>query len=222
MDGKQGLNQLEFSFEERKIPKSAPISETDDLTLIGKIKDEACCSSFKCILERHTGIVIKMMFKYKRFIESNGLNFDEVLDEKQYLVYESVRSYDASKNTKFSTWLGNQVRYFCLNRVRKESRKISMPEEKLTFFLDNNDQEANINFDEIKELVLYLLSKLKDPRMKTVFNIRYFSGSRKAVPFKEIAKKMDVAPQTVVNLHNKAKIILSKKIRKNNCRTEVL
>ena len=105
MDGKQGLNQLEFSFEERKIPKSAPISETDDLTLIGKIKDEACCSSFKCILERHTGIVIKMMFKYKRFIESNGLNFDEVLDEKQYLVYESVRSYDASKNTKFSTWL---------------------------------------------------------------------------------------------------------------------
>ena len=88
--------------------------------------------------------------------------------------------------------------------------------------MDNNNEEVNINFDEIKELVLYLLSKLKDPRMKTVFNIRYFSGSRKAVPFKEIAKKMDVTPQTLVNLHNKAKIILSKKIRKNNCRTEVL
>ena len=39
MDGKQGLNQLEFSFEESKIPESTPNTETDDLALINRIKD---------------------------------------------------------------------------------------------------------------------------------------------------------------------------------------
>lgn len=222
MDGEKRLNQLEFCFNE--IPKKYTGTEppSEDCDLIIKVNTEACCRSFEKLLDRHTGIVIKMMFKYKRFIESNGLSFDEILDEKQFLVYESIRTFDPSKKTKFSTWLGNQVRYFCLNKVRKESRKISLPEEKMNFFLDKADEETIINFDEIKELVSFLLSKIKDKRVKQVFDIRYFSGSRKAVPFKVIAKKMGVAPQTVVNLHNKAKIILSKKIRKNNCRTEVL
>ena len=83
MDGKQGLNQLEFSFEERKSLKVRQF-ETDDLTLIGKIKDEACCSS-QMYTRKAYWYSNQMMFKYKRFIESNGLNFDEVLDEKQYL-----------------------------------------------------------------------------------------------------------------------------------------
>lgn len=214
--------QLELSFKEDSTPRKTKANHEDDNELILLVKEKACCASFEKLVDRHTGIVYKIMAKYKRFIETNGLDFEEIREEKQFLLYESILSFKPEKKVKFSTWAGNQTRYFCLNRVRKESRKILVPDEKINDFLDNTERESIIDFEEIKELVYFLLSKLKDPRMKRVFELRYFSGSRKVVPFHKIAKDMEVAPQTVVNLHNKAKKILVRKIKTHTNRSEVI
>jgi len=214
--------QLELSLKKDSIPIEKKTNYDDDYELILRVRDEACCESFEKLVDRHTGIVYKIMGKYKRYIQTNGLDFEEIREEKQFLLYESIRSFNPDKGVKFSTWAGNQTRYFCLNRVRKEARKILVPDEKINYFLDNTERESIIDFEEIKELVFFLLSKLKDPRMKRVFELRYFSGSRKVVPFHKIAKVMEVAPQTVVNLHNKAKKMLVRKIKTDNHKSEIL
>jgi len=46
--------------------------------------------------------------------------------------------------------------------------------------------------------------------------MRYFSKDGKKKTWKEIAKKLGVSSQTVINIHNKAKRILRNKFKSKN------
>ena len=55
-----------------------------------------------------------------------------------------------------------------------------------------------------------LISQFKDERMKKVFELRYFSGSKK-MTWVNIGSKLKVSAQTAINLHNKGKDMIRKK-----------
>ena len=44
------------------------------------------------------------------------------------MIYKSAMSYNENKGSKFSTWLANQMRYFCLNSMNK-NRLVATEEE---------------------------------------------------------------------------------------------
>ena len=85
-----------------------------------------------------------------------------------------------------------------------------LEDEESDFLIEKNDEP---NFLEIKEYVLNILSQLKDKRIKKIFEIHYFSGTRKCITWEKIGKNMDVSSQTAINLHNKGRKMLVRKIK---------
>ena len=77
-----------------------------DFELIDKIKKTQDGDSLKELIQKHSGIYVDMINKYmpKSF---NGVNKEDLLEEKDYSIYNAVIKFDETKNTKFSTYLGN-------------------------------------------------------------------------------------------------------------------
>ena len=86
-----------------------------DEQLITKIKTEACNSSLNQLINKHTGLCYDIYKKYLPSQELSGNYSINIENDKDYIIYKSALSFDETKKIKFSTWLGNQVKYQCLN-----------------------------------------------------------------------------------------------------------
>lgn len=185
-----------------------------DLHLIQKIKKFNCEKSLIELYNRHQGICNKTLQKYCKTCYEVGVSFDDLNNEKIYIVYKSAISFKISKKIKFSTWLCNQMRYHCLNTLNKKSKDISMEHESIKYITENN-QSKQIDYSIINkekvDSIFNLLDQMNDSRIKEIFNLRYFS-SGKNQPWNKIGKKMNISTQTVINIHNKALKFLNKKI----------
>jgi len=185
-----------------------------DLQLIQKIKSNNCEQSLLELYSRHQGICNKMLQKYCKVCYDIGVSLEDLSAEKIYVVYKSALSFKSNKNIKFSTWLGNQMRYHCLNTFNKQSKDISMENENIKYITENNQSKqtdnASLNKEKV-DLIFNILNQMADSRVKEIFNLRYFSD-RKIQPWNKISKKMHISTQTVINIHNKALSLLNKKI----------
>jgi len=185
-----------------------------DLQLIQKIKRNNCEQSLLELYSRHQGICNKMLQKYCKVCYDIGVSLEDLNSEKIYVVYKSALSFKSNKNIKFSTWLGNQMRYHCLNTFNKQSKDISMENENIKYITENNQSKqidnALLNKEKV-DLIFNILDQMADSRVKEIFNLRYFSD-RKIQPWNKIGKKMHISTQTVINIHNKALSFLNKKI----------
>ena len=185
-----------------------------DLQLIQKIKSNNCEQSLLELYSRHQGICNKMLQKYCKVCYDIGVSLEDLNAEKIYVVYKSALSFKSNKNIKFSTWLGNQMRYHCLNTFNKQSKDISMENENIKYITENNQSKqidnALLNKEKV-DLIFNILDQMSDSRVKEIFNLRYFSD-RKIQPWNKIGKKMHISTQTVINIHNKALSFLNKKI----------
>ena len=177
-----------------------------DLQLIKKIKNNNCESSLLELLSRHQGICNKMIQKYCKVCSDMGVSISDLNTDKLLVTYKSALSFKANKNIKFSTWLGNQMRYHCLNSLNKINKDISMENENIKYITEKKQSEES-NFDNLNEekinLIFNILDQMKDDRIKKIFNLRYFADS-KIKSWHEIGKKMHISTQTAINIHNKA------------------
>jgi RNA polymerase sigma factor (sigma-70 family) len=177
-----------------------------DLQLIKKIKSNNCESSLLELLSRHQGICNKMIQKYCKICSDIGVSISDLNTDKLLVTYKSALSFKPNKNIKFSTWLGNQMRYHCLNSLNKINKDISMENENIKYITEKKQSEES-NFDNLNEekinLIFNILDQMKDDRIKKIFNLRYFSDS-KIKSWHEIGKKMHISTQTAINIHNKA------------------
>ena len=131
---------------------------------------------------------------------------------------------DPSKKVKFCTWLGNQVRYQCLNLLRKKKSKshvISLEEDKLEEMVARNDEYVynSVCSNESKSLTEYVTSvinQMKDSRVKKIFGLRYFSKTGKKMPWQKIGETLGISAQTAINIHEKALILIRKKVNSDN------
>jgi len=185
-----------------------------DLQLVQKIKKNNCEQSLLELYSRHQGICNKMLQKYCKVCYDIGVSLEDLNSEKIYVVYRSALSFKSNKKIKFSTWLGNQMRYHCLNTFNKQSKDVSMENENIKYITENNQSKqidnALLNKEKV-DLIFNILDQMSDSRVKEIFNLRYFSD-RKIQPWNKIGKKMHISTQTVINIHNKALSFLNKKI----------
>ena len=82
-----------------------------DTLLAQNVKDKDCENSLKELIERHSKLCYNIYQKYIPAMNASGVFPDDALNDKDYIIYKSACSYNPTKRTKFSTWLGNQVRY---------------------------------------------------------------------------------------------------------------
>ena len=93
-----------------------------DLSLINKIKQENDGGCLEELISRHSGIYVYIVDKYTKN-KSYVTNRDFILDDKDYMIYQSALSYKPDMNSKFSTFLANQTKWKCLNAINSSKNK---------------------------------------------------------------------------------------------------
>jgi len=174
----------------------------NDIHLIDKVKNHADQESIKELIDRHSGIYVEMVNKYLPE-SSEGLNKEDVLQDKDFCIYDAAIKFDETKNAKFSTYIGNLARWKCLNIYNKN---IKFPQSCISeIFDDSVSCESDLKRMEKEELIKKIFSgidSMEDNRVKKIFTMRYKDGE-KLTPWKKIAKKLDLSIQGCINIHNK-------------------
>ena len=188
-------------------------NKISDEDLISKIKIEAEDDSFKELVSRHENLYYKICHKYLPALSKNGVTCEDVFSDKYYVFFSSLNSFDSLKKVKFSTWLANQTRFNCLNKISNLKNKILVDKEEISAIIDQEtsmkafrEKSLNVNMSSILES----LKSLNDDRIAYIFERKY---STDKVKWKTIAEELNVTTQTVLNLHKKGVNYLRKKIK---------
>lgn len=189
------------------------VKKVDDNILIANILNNQCSESLELLTEKHSGIIFNIGRKY---CQNSGLDLNELNDNRYWIVFNSVKSFDATKGSKFSTWLGNQVRFFCLNFKNKNTKLVPVEDLFLEHFLNEKaKKDDNDNQKEVLNNIIDLFNKITDINTKNAIYYRYFHNKDRILNYSEIAEILNVTPQTVLNWHNKFIKLAKKKLTKN-------
>ena len=182
-----------------------------DIDLINNLKNNVDPEeSLTLLVERHSGIYLDMVNSYAS-PNSPYINYNDLIKDKDYKIYDAAIKFDETKGAKFSTYLGNETKWMCLNIYNRNKRRPAFFNE----FLENMSEEEHQQFycdtisQSIKEdLLAQILSKVKslpDKRISKIFEMRYIVGRKnKLMPWKDIGKKMKLSIQGCINIHNTA------------------
>ena len=166
--------------------------------------------AFKELSQRHSGICVETYKKYINFPNIPNYISEELINSKDYVMFNSARSLNPEKGAKFSTWLANQVRFFCLNSLNKELKKpmVELNVESSEFKLFQEEKENKSDFQKLflnenGEKIRNLLKNYKNKKIKECIYRKYFDAQGEEKTFTQVAKEMNVTVQTVINWHGK-------------------
>ena len=194
------------------------MNKIEDSHLIKNIQDkrddEECLRE---IIARHSGIYLDIVNQYCH--DNNSQLKKDLLRDKDFNIYQSAIKFDESKNTKFSTYLGNEARWICLNTYNKQRKRptIEYDEVILEKNPESQDYIQELIDSELLDKVFTIISKNSDSRVYKIFSMRYITGRKnKVMPWKYISKKLNMSIQGCINIHNatitKIKDLVNKEI----------
>lgn len=165
------------------------------------------------LIERHSALCFDIYKKYSSAMEASGLCVQDMYKEKNYIIYKAAKTFDPTRKVKFSTWVGNQARYQCLNAING-NHLYPVEDSQLDYYVDKNAAETQPqDLSNDIEFIFNILDQLKDSRIKRVFKLRYFGHPTKKMPWSKVAKEIDTSTQTAINLHERGKKILNLKMK---------
>lgn len=188
----------------------------DDTTLVKNVQEKNDELALKTLIERHSALCNSLYKKYSPPMIASGIHVEDIINEKDYIVYKSAMSFDPCKKSKFSTWLYNQVRYQCLNCMNENSHYLTLDNDKLNYLIEKT-APVNKEYKNINEYIHNIIESCSDERVKKIFKMRYCNESTKKMSWNKIAKKLKISTQTAINIHNKAIKLLKTKVESKNC-----
>lgn len=188
----------------------------DDNTLVKNVQEKNDEEALKMLIDRHSALCNSLYKKYSNSMLNSGVYLQDIVDQKDYIVYKSAMSFDPCKNSKFSTWLYNQVRYQCLNCMNENSHYLTLETDKLNYIIEKQVSPQK-EYKNINEYIFNIIDSCSDKRVQKIFKMRYLNNSNKKMPWNKIAKKLKISTQTAINIHNKALKLLKNKIESKNC-----
>ena len=180
-----------------------------DSELINNIKNQHDIEeSLNELVERHSGIYIDMVNAYSSR-DNAFIDKDELINDKEYKIYLAALKYDETKGTKFSTYLGNETKWSCLNTYNRNKRRPVFNSDFIENMADQESEESRDISNSIKKdifnKVLSLIDSHPDKRVEKIFNMRYIEGNKnKVMPWKNIGDSLNLSIQGCINIHNSA------------------
>jgi len=188
----------------------------EDNILVKNIQEKNDEDALKTLIDRHSALCSSLYKKYSPPMMASGIHVQDIIDQKDYIVYKSAMSFDPCKRSKFSTWLYNQIRYQCLNCMNENSHYLTLESDKLNYLIEKNTPE-NKEYKNINEYIFNIIDSCSDKRVKRIFKMRYLDNPNKKTAWNKIAKKLKISTQTAINIHNKTLKLLKSKIESKNC-----
>ena len=179
--------------------------------------------AFEELVNRHSGIFIATV---TRMMSNSRYRFevDDFLREKEYFMWEACRTFDSTKNSKYSTWLHNITKWECLDRINKQIKKnnkivifedfrLDISQEIDTIREISNDDKSTLEMDaselmskkEDMNIILEYVKNLSDSasfaevRASKILKLRLFHN----LTWSEISKKAGVCIQQSINIYKK-------------------
>jgi RNA polymerase sigma factor (sigma-70 family) len=187
----------------------------DDNILVKNVQENNDENSLRILIDRHSGLCNSLYKKYSSSMVISGVHLQDVIDQKDYIVYKSAMTFDPCKKSKFSTWLYNQVRYQCLNCINDNAHYLSLETDKLNYLIEKHSQETK-DYSNLHEYLSQIIDSCSDDRVKKIFNMRYSTNNSKKMAWSKIAKKLNISTQTAINIHNKTIKLLKNKTQSEN------
>jgi len=190
--------------------KEQKINKNDN-QLVENIKsDENVENSLKELVSRHSGIYIEMVNYYTG--PMSCLDKDELIKEKESNIYLCALKFEDDRNTKFSTFLGNQTKWLCLNKInsitrgQRKEREASLQASSSLYDPLANDVDIRLFSHDVA------FKSVADPRAKKIIKLRYMEGVKnKVMPWRCVSQSLGLSIQGCINIHNRA----MKKIQQN-------
>lgn len=166
------------------------------------------------LINRHSGIFYDMVNKLVPK-ESTVCNKNDLLSERDYHIYNSALKFDPSRGTKFSTFLGNETKWLCLNSYNKAKRKkIDYKTVEEINLVNNLTDDDKIDMHLLNE-IMFIIDKHPDARVSKIFRMRYNDGDNyKLLPWKKIAPHVKLSIQGCINVHDSVVKEIKKKLLK--------
>ena len=184
--------------------KSKPVNNLEDLQLVDNIKKDT--KTEDCLQELiglHTGIYLDIVNKYT--LNGNTTNRLDLIDEKDYNIYQAALKYEGDRGTKFPTFLGNETKWICLNKFnkRKKDPQLSIDDVRESDILHPKKEKIKKEDLEVFSEAIKLSKTHKDKRVEKIFEMRYITGEKnKVMPWKKISEELDMSIQGCINIHN--------------------
>ena len=162
--------------------------------------------ALNALIERHSGICVDMINSFLSKNYNNSLR-EELIKEKDYLIYSSALKYKTSKGAKFSTFLANCIKWKCLNIFNKDKRRQAVPvdDDKIEYLSYSNKSSTSHQDIDIYSNIINQSQKHPDKRIRRIFYLRYEKGNNNSVmPWRMISGELDMSIQGCINLHNSA------------------
>ncbi len=162
--------------------------------------------SLTLLVNRHSGIYLEMVNSYAS-PNNPFIDYDELISDKEYKIYNAAMKYDKDKGAKFSTYLGNETKWMCLNIYNKNKRRPAFQSSFIENLSATHEMECDTISESIKEdlfnKVLNSLRSHPDKRVERIFEMRYIIGRKnKVMPWKKIGEEMKLSIQGCINIHN--------------------
>jgi RNA polymerase sigma factor (sigma-70 family) len=176
-----------------------------DMSLIEKVKKEADLDSLNALIERHSGIYLDMV----NSVIPNNCDFldkNDIIEDKNISIYKAVMNFDENKNTKFSTYLGNETRWKCLNLFNRGTKYkyLDINDFNDDKNLSENEMLDKISSKEMLDKVYDIANTHKDERVRKIINLRYNLGQgNKTMPWKNISQQINISIQGCINIHDR-------------------
>ena len=183
-----------------------PINNLEDFQLVENIKtNKKAETSLQELIGRHTGIYLDIVNKYTQ--NGNTTNKLDLIDEKDYNIYQAALKYKSDRGTKFPTFLGNETKWICLNKYNKKKKEpqLSIEDIKEVDILNTKKEKIKKEDLEVFTEAIKFSKKHKDKRVEKIFEMRYITGEKnKVMPWKKISEELDMSIQGCINIHNSA------------------
>ena len=186
-----------------------------DSQLTKRLKTHGCEKSFLELCRRYENVYYKICQKYRHALVNAGVQPEDVYAEKDLIVLKCAQSFDPSRKTKFSTWLGNYAKFTCLNYVNSKKYIFNSDSDELQDFIEVSQSVSphTQNLNEEFEILISTLDELKDDRIKIIFRMRYFYDKKKDGTWKNISEELGMSIQTAINLHKKGLVLLKNRLK---------
>lgn len=195
------------------------IKDVPDVTLVQRVKETACSDSFNEISKRHSNLFYKVCQNYIKTLSALGYSSNDILEEKDIVIFEAILKFKSEKKALFSTWLGNYTRYFCLNKINavKNMPEVSHDENFAQIFdevsfQEHDSKQPNLNLSSI----FSVLQSQKDKRILRIFQLRYDPDNRKKRTWQVIANELKLSTHSIIQLHKKGLKLIREEISRKN------
>lgn len=183
-----------------------------DTDLIENVKKINCEKSFSSLVQKYENLFYRICHKYSSYLSKNGIDVQDVLADKDYIIWSCCINFDPSRKTKFSTHVANTAKFTCLNfaNKRKSFNLLNIDDEDVLSHVEENLIVGSEKTDHT-EMIEYEINRIKDCRARKILKLKYFSGEK--MTWRQISEKMNISVQTSIGLHKKALKLLKNRIK---------